>query len=224
MTSSQNSKAASLRSCLLTAAGLALLVSSGCSSGAKPNVGEARSASDGGSAHLDAMCIGERIEKPPESFHYFFKSTDASGSVAREADITPQTMDITTTDNSGSHSYHGVRSDENSWNRAMLSLSSLSITAMAARLDSLNGTSAITAQGAEAMNGYQTTKYSFDSTSGKSSDQKQFETLFGPGSFDKGTIWMGQDGCAVKLLLDEGIWQTNGSIQKRHYEMARSKK
>jgi hypothetical protein len=51
-----------------------------------------------------------------------------------------------------------------------------------------------------------------------------FATLFGPGSYEKGTVWMGQDGCVVKLVLDEGIWQTNGAIEKRHFELARSRK
>ncbi len=35
---------------------------------------------------------------------------------------------------------------------------------------------------------------------------------------------MGADGCAVKLALDEGIWQENGGVNKAHYEMARIKK
>lgn len=212
-----------LRRSLAAVAALALLAGSGCTSSGKSEGADARGANSGG-GHIDVMCIGDRINAPTESFRYSYKYADASGSVEDAADVTPQTLDITITDKSGSHSYHGVRSNEASWNGAVLDLSNLSITAMSARLDSLNGTSSIVSQGAQAMNGYPATKYSIDTTSANSSDRKTFETLFGPGSFEKGTIWMGQDGCVAKLVLDEGFSQMNGGVEKRHYEMARTKK
>jgi hypothetical protein len=79
------------------------------------------------------MCIGDRINNPPESFHYSYVYTDASNSVDKEADITAQAMDIMIKDKSGSHSYHGTRSDETSWDRVVLDLSGLNITTMSAR-------------------------------------------------------------------------------------------
>jgi hypothetical protein len=212
-----------LRGSLAAVVALALLAGSGCSSSAKSGGAAAQDAGSGG-GHIDVMCIGDRINSPTESFHYSYKYTDASGSVEKEADITPQAMDITITDGSGSRNFHGVRSNEASWNGAVLDLSGLNITALSARLDSLNGTSSIASQGAQAMNGYSATKYSIDTTSANSSDQKTFKTLFGAGSFEKGTVWMGQDGCMVKLVLDEEFSQTNGGVEKRHYEMARIKK
>ena len=150
--------------------------------------------------------------------------TDASTQVDKEADITAQAMDISIKDKSGSRSYHGTRSDEASWDNAVLDLSGLNITTMSARLESLNGTSAIVNQGTDAVNNYNATKYAIDTTNANSSDRQKFETFFGKGSFEKGTAWMGADGCAVKLVLDEGIWQTNGAINKVHYEMARVRK
>ena len=98
-------------------------------------------------------------------------------------------------------------------------LSGLNITGMSARLGSLNS-SAVTSQGAESVNGYSTTKYAIDTTSADSTDKQTFETLFGKGSFEKGTVWIQADGCAVKLVLDEGLQQTDGSVKKAHYEMA----
>jgi len=163
--------------------------------------------------------MGDRIDNPPGPYHYSYKYTDWSGSTDKEADITPQKMDITIQDKSGSHSYHGVHSDEASWNSAILDLSGLNITGMSARLGSLND-SAVTSQGAESMNGYSTTKYVIDTTSASSTDKQTFETLFGKGSFEKGTVWIPADGCAVKLVLDEGLQQTDGSVKKAHYEMA----
>lgn len=206
--------------------GLVLVTAPACNSGSALKDAQARAsvASDKGSTHIDVMCVGDRISNPPESFHYSYKYTDDAGSVEKEADITPQAMDITIKDKAGSHSYHGVRSDEAIWNAAVLDLSGLGITAMSARLGSLNGTSAIVGQGAEAVNGYNANKYSLDTASANSSDQQQFTTLFGKGSFEKGTIWVPSDGCAVKLVLDEAMSQTNGSVNKAHYEMARIKK
>jgi hypothetical protein len=215
---------ACVRSGICMLAGLVFLVSCGCSSGAKSGSADQDSASSDSGGQIDVMCIGERINNPTESFHYSFKYADASGAMIQEADITPQAMDITSTDSSGSRRYHGVRSDQASWDRGVLNLSRLSITVMAARLNSLNGGSALVKQGNESLNGYQTSKYSIDTASANSADQKQYGILFGPVSFEKGAIWMGQDSCVVKLVLDEGISQPNGSVEKRHFEMSRSKK
>jgi hypothetical protein len=168
--------------------------------------------------------MGDRIDNPPETFHYSYKYADASGSVVKEADITPQTIDIVIQDHSGAHKYHGVRSDEASWSSAVLDLSSLNTTVLSARLDSLNGTSAIVQQGAEAINGYSATRYAIDTKGANTSDKNKFETFFGKGSFEKGTVWMADDGCVVKLVLDEGIRQANGGVNQAHYEMARIKK
>ena len=211
-----------LRRFLAAVAALSLVAASGCSSNAKSGT-DARDADSAG-GHIDVLCIGDRINNPQESFHYSYKYADTSGWLDDEADVTPQAMDITAKDKSSSHSYHGVRSNEESWNGAVLYLAHLNITGMSARLDSLNGTSSIVSRGTESMNGYSTTKYSIDTASANSSDKNTFETLFGKGSFEKGTVWMGQDGCAVKLVLDEAIAQTNGSLNKSHYEMARIKK
>ena len=198
-----------------------LLITMACNSGSA-----SRSAQDKGSpakstdAHVDLLCVGERINNPPEAFHYSYKYSGAAGSVDNEADITPQAMEITQTNNTGTHSYHGVRSDETSWNSAVVDLSSLRFTGLSARLDSLNGTSSLTRQGAESLNGYNTTKYAIDTTRANPSDQEQFQTLFGKGSFEKGTIWVPADGCAVKMDLDEAIVQNDGTVDKGRYELA----
>ena len=201
--------------------GLGLIVTSGCnSSPASKNVVDAK---DGGGNQVDVLCVGDRINNPPESFHYSYRYADMSGSAQKDADITPQVMDITIKDKSGSHSFHGVHSNEASWNSAVMDLSNLNMTAMSSRLDSLNQTSAIVRQGSEPMNGYNTTKYSIDTANASSSDRQQFETLFGKGSFEKGTAWVPADGCVAKIVLDEAV-QINGSLNNAHYEIERIKK
>jgi hypothetical protein len=131
-------------------------------------------------------------------------------------------MDIIIKDKSGSHTFHGVRSDEGSWNGAVLDLSHLNITAMSARLNALKS-SAIVQQGRESINGYDTAKYSIDTGSANSSDRQEFETLFGKGASEKGTAWMAPDGCVAKFTLDETIVRGD-ALNKAHYEMARVKR
>jgi len=203
-----------------------LLATFACTSHSAKNAEDETSATESNSAAsaISVMCMGDRISNPPESFHYSYKYSDAADSIEQQADITPQSMDITAQDNSGTHSYRGTRSDDVSWNNAVLDLSSLRITGMSARLDSLNRTSSISRQGSESINGYQAIKYSIDTAGAHSSDQETFATLFGQGSFEKGTIWTSDDGCVVKLILDEGLRQTDGSVKKAHFEMARIRK
>lgn len=205
---------------------LALVTMSACTSGssAKDAGGRATAAnSSTADAHINILCIGDRINAPSEAFHYSYKYTDANGWVEDEADITPQSMDITIKDKSGPHTFHGERSNEASWNSAVVDLSHLNITGMSARLDSLNDSSATVLQGRESMNGYDTAKYSIDTGSANSSDRQKFETLFGTGASEKGTAWIAPDGCMAKLTLDETIMKGN-ALNKARFEIARAKK
>jgi hypothetical protein len=170
------------------------------------------------------MCIAERINSPVEAFHYSYKYADSSGWTNKEADITPKAMDITIKDKSGAHSYHGTREDETSWNEAVIDLSNLNITVMSARLGAISDGSAVSRQGPETVNGYEATKYTIDTSRANSADQQTFEALFGNGSFEKGMLWVPADGCAVKLVLDEGIVRANNNLDKAHFELDRIRK
>ena len=211
-----------LAQCLLLSAVFFVLIAfSACTSKSDSKTREQRAAtSESAGSHVDLMCIAERINNPPEPFHYSYKYNDASTSVSKEADITPQTMEITIKDQSGSHSFHGVHSDEVSWNSAVLDLSGLGLSAMMSRFDALNGTSAIVRQASESMNGYESTRYAVDTNSASAADQRTFAALFGTGAFEKGTVWVPADGCAVKLVLDERM-SFGGKLKDAHYELAR---
>lgn len=165
----------------------------------------------------------DRVDKPSESFHYSYKYASDTTWENYEADVTPASIDGTAKTPMGSASVHAVHSDSNGWDTAVLALSSLSFTALTGRLAALDGTTAITSQGAEQVNGFSATKYAIDTAHASASDQQSLEALLGKGSFDKGTVWMGSDGCAVKVMLDEG-WPIDNHLQKRHYEIARIKK
>lgn len=215
MTSCAGFQSPLLRRALLAATALALLAG-GCSSTANSSSPGGESTTGAGN-RIDLNCIGNHIENPPESFHYSFKST--VGSVDKEAEITPQSMDITIQDKSGSHKYHGVRSDDASWNNAVLDLSASGLTSMTARIASIKDKSSVASAGAESMNGYQTTKYSIDTTRANPSDLRAYEAFYGSSSYEKGAIWTTADGCPVKLFLDEATKQANGSVDKLHFEI-----
>lgn len=210
----------------LVAAALVLLAADGCGSSANSAGGDEKSLMSSGPSNsgIDMNCIGDHVEHPPESFHYSFKSSDGQYTVDKEADITPQRMDITIQENSGSHSYHGVRSDSDSWNSAVLDLSGLGFTSMAAMISFIKDSSSLKQTGTESVNGYSATRYSIDTAGANSSDRKTFGTMFGPGTYEKGDIWVAAQGCPVKLLLDEGRQQANGTVKKLHYELALVKK
>jgi hypothetical protein len=203
-----------------------LYFGSGCSSSTKSADAKEQSAASKRDAgqKVDINCLGSHLENPPESYHYSFKSSDGKNAVDKEADITTQTMDITIQDNSGSHKFHGDRAKEGSWDSAMMDLTGSGLTVMTARVAFIENTSALRRIGDEPMNGYSTTQYSIDTMSGNASDAQTFRTMFGAASYDKGTVWVGADGCPVKLILDEVTQQNNGSIDKYHFEIAVSKK
>jgi hypothetical protein len=76
-----------------------VIVVPACNSSKRAEKGDAdsgmASASDDSAAHIDILCVGERINNPPEPFHYSYKYSGSSGSIDNEADITQQAMDIT---------------------------------------------------------------------------------------------------------------------------------
>ncbi len=207
-----------LRRGLAATAALVLLTTCGCRSHSQSGT-QARSGAD---AHLHVGCILDRVEKPTESFHYSYKYEDPSTWHDYEADVTPLSIDGIVKEPGSATAVHAKRSDDTEWGSAVLSLSSR-ITALTGHLAGIDGTSAVISRGADNVNGYSASKYAIDTASANTADQRAYTTLFGPGSFEKGTIWMGHDGCAVKVVFDEGV-SIDSSIQKRHYEISRTLK
>ena len=198
-----------------------LLIGAACKSSVKgTNLDEKPSATlNAGNANINMNCLGDRLENPPEAFHYSYKWQRGTDSVDKEADITPQSMEITINDKTGTHAFHGIHSDSTSWNRAILDLSGSGMTAMIARVAFIKDNSAITRVDAEKVNGYDATKYSIDTTAANASDKQTYAAMFGSSSYEKGTIWATDDGCPVQLVLDEAS-QGSNSVDTAHFEIA----
>jgi hypothetical protein len=202
-----------------------LLIGAACKSSVKgTNLDEKPSGTlNAGNANINMNCLGDRLENPPGVFHYSYKWQSGTDSVDKEADITPQSMEITINDKIGAHSFHGIRSDSTSWNRAILDLSGSGMTAMIARVAFSKDSSAITRGYTEKINGYDTTKYSIDTTAANTLDKQTYAAMFGSSSYEKGTIRATDEGCPVQLVLDEASQRSN-SVDTAHFEIAMVRK
>jgi len=211
---------------LLAAAVSVLLFAIGCSSPAKSTVGDNKSPGNTSAeaAMIDVNCIGDRIANPSDSFHYSFKAIGEQSTVDKQAEVSPQTIDVTIQQAGRAHSYHGTKSNPSSWDSAVLDLSGSGLTVMIARLGFIKDTSSLKHADDGTVNGYEAAHYSIDTANANSSDRKTFEAMFGSGSYDKGDIWVAAEGCPIKLVLDEAAQQPNGSVAKTHFEVNFTKK
>jgi hypothetical protein len=170
---------------------------------------------------IDLNCVMDHIQNPPEAFHYSYLK-QSSNPVEEQADITPQTIDGSFKNSSAARPLHGVRSDPQSWQSAWSGL--MGISSMSSAIAVIRSSSAITRQGSEKMNGYDTVKYSIDTVHADPVEQGLYRTVFGAGGFEKGTAWVTSEGCPVKLVLDEELHGNNGNVENVHYEVAMTRK
>lgn len=172
--------------------------------------------------NLDLNCVFDSIQKPTEAFHYSYHKTDPDNPVEEDADVTPQTIDGSFKNNSGTHPIHGVRTDQQSWQMAYSGL--MGVSGMSSTIALVRNGSAVQKEGNEQVNGYQTVKYSVDTSRADSVEQSLYKSTLGDGGFEKGTWWVNAQGCPVKLSLDTETHLNNGNVQKTHYEIAMVKR
>ena len=126
--------------------------------------GNGAATTSGANPGIDLNCLFDRVQNPPEAFHYSFTHDSGSAFVAEDADLTPQQIDGTLKDRSGAvtKTFHGVRSDPAGWQAAWSNLTAVSSASSTFAL--VRGTDATVRQGEEQVNGYDTVKYSIDTT------------------------------------------------------------
>lgn len=219
------------------AAALFLLIASGCNgksdsggktagdrrSGATPER-NAAAAPANANPGIDLQCVMDRIQNPPESFHYSYKKV-SSNPVHQEADITPQSIEGFRVDIDGQpHPLHGARSDPQDWQAAWSGL--MGISGMSSAIAIVNHSSAMKREGeGEQVNGYKTIRYSIDTARFNATERQILEPAIGPGGFEKGDAWVTLEGCPVKLALDDEMHKKDGSLlEKIQYEEAIVKK
>ena len=178
----------------------------------KTSVSAANSTPDPG---IDLNCVADHIQNPPEAFHYSYNK-ESSNPVHEEADITPQTIDGNRGIDNFASSFHGHRSDAESWQGAWSNLTGIS--GMASSIAIVNHSSATVRETPEPMNGYDTMRYSIDTARGNSAELGLYRSILGTGGFEKGAAWVTPQGCPVKLVLDSEMHLRDGSVDKVHYE------
>ena len=176
---------------------------------------------------LNLNCVYERLQNPPESFHYVYKKTTSDGAaVYQEADVTPQAIDGSRAQPDGSpQPIHAVHSDPQGWQAALAGLTGIS--GMSSTVSTINHNSAMQRESdGGQVNGYQTIHYSIDTARWDETTRKILgDFALGPGGYDKGDAWVTADGCPVKLTLDDEMHKKDGSfLEKVHYEEEMVKK
>lgn len=177
-----------------------------------------------GNPGINLQCVMDRIQNPPEAFHYSYQKV-SSNPVHQEADITPQTIDGFRVDIDGQQQpLHGVHSDPQGWQSAWSGL--MGISGMSSAIAIVNHNSAMKREGdGEQVNGYKTIRYSLDTVRFNATERQILEPTMGPGGFEKGDAWVTSEGCPVKLVLDDEMHKNDGSLlEKIHYEEAMVKK
>ena len=176
---------------------------------------------------IDLNCVYDRLQNPPESFHYAYKKTVSDGSkVDQEADVTPQAIDGFRAQPDGSRQpIQAIRSDSQSWQSALAGLTGIS--GMSSTVSTFNHNSAMQRESdGGQVNGYQTIHYSIDTARWDATTRQMLGNFaLGPGGFDKGDAWVMADGCPVKLVLDDEMHNKDGSLlESIHYEETMVKK
>ncbi len=162
----------------------------------------------------DLNCVYERLQNPPDSFHYTYKHNE----VAWEADVTPSTIDGTRTAPEGVRPIHGVRSDTDSWHGAWMNLSAISGVSSTFAL--VRNAESNVRESTEMANGFDTIRYSVDTTRSGSVEAGLYRATLGPGGSEKGTVWVTAHGCPVKFALDVEMHSNDGRVERDHYEEA----
>jgi hypothetical protein len=176
---------------------------------------------------INLNCVYDRLQNPPESFHYVYKKTVSdSSNVDQEADVTPQTIDGFRGQSDGSRQpIHAMRSDSQGWQSALAGLTGIS--GMSSTVSTFNHNSAMQRESdGGQINGYQTIHYSIDTARWDDTTRQMLGGFtLGPGGSDKGDAWVMADGCPVKLVLEDEMHKKDGSLlEKVHYEEAMVKK
>ncbi len=166
---------------------------------------------------INLQCAADRIQKAPAPFHWSFKKTVTPDTNADwEADITPDAIGGTLIDISGTREIHGSRSDQTSWNTAVLVLTGPLPASTFALVDN---SSATVRTKTDEVNGENTVVYTIDTSRDSPAEASLIRTFLGPNGFVKGAAWVTHQGCPVKFVVDVEQHNRDGTAQKEHYEL-----
>lgn len=216
--------------------GLVALMLAGCGSHSEPSHQTARektppapaSAQPSFSDLADAMdCLADELTAPQQSFHYSFKRSEGGWTHQVEADFTPDSVEgrsthteITTGKPGVTNDVNAKRADAEQWNAAVRPIAIISHNF------GMKDMYGVRKEGGESMNGYDTTKYSFNSAYMSVADQAAYARIIGAKDYGfMGNAWVSNDRkCMVKFDSTFHENALNGNTVDDHIEVSFTKR
>jgi hypothetical protein len=168
---------------------------------------------------LADLCLPSMAKSPSRPFHFSTVKTSDAGTYASEADISQQTMDVTSRNSTGTITNHYPRSA--GWDSAIAPL------VLAGPGRELNMAKfAVKSLGPETVNGFDTIKYAVDTTHEDPLDKAGYLAGMNVKDYNiVGTAWLTKDtGCILKYDIDFEMDGKDGKVSKTHYEGAITKR
>jgi hypothetical protein len=209
---------------LIVGAIVLVTVAIGCHSRSSGTGGEFGSQSPPGDQALQSdlapgtadFCQETMSKDPTVPFH--FSSVRAqqgtNDTISVEADVSPQTIDLTNRSPVGTTTNHYRRADKTGWAAAVTRMA-MSSPWMDRNMAKFN----ISRMGPEKVNGFQAIRYAVDTRNDPSNKQGYLQAM-GLKNYDiVGSLWLTEDtGCILKYAIDDTDYSKNGAVTKIHYE------
>ena len=187
---------------------------------AKEKAAEVRSEVQESVPDLDKAerCMVGMMRDPKEAFHLStMRKDDTAPPFTSEAEFTSETVEGTTNWVTGTQKVSSMHSDVNAWG--------LAINSLTMRVSTVNGDfrmaqPTVVAAGADAVNGYDTVKYDFDTERLLDADKARIAvTLLAKDFSVVGSAWVTKDTrCMVKFVSDSKYTSKGGKAGADHLE------
>jgi hypothetical protein len=164
-------------------------------------------------------CMEGMMRDPKEPFHLStMRKDDTAPPFTSEAEFTPETVEGTTSWGTVQKTQvSSVHSDANAWG--------LAINSLTMRVSTVNGDlriaqPTVVAAGADAVNGYDTVKYDFDTERLPDAEKARIAvTLLAKDFSVVGSAWVTKDTrCMVKFVSDDKSTSKSGMVGATHLE------
>jgi murein L,D-transpeptidase YcbB/YkuD len=165
-------------------------------------------------------CMEGLMRDPKEAFHLStVRKDDTAAPFTSEAEFTPETVEGTTNWGTGQKAQQvsSVHSDVNAWG---LAVNSLTMRVSTVTGDFRIAQPTVVAAGADAVNGYDTVKYDFDTERLPEAEKARIAVTLLAKDFNvAGSAWITKDTkCMVKFVSDDKSTSKSGMAGATHLE------
>lgn len=167
---------------------------------------------------MTSECDLAMIRNAPAPFHLSFKKSTTQQNFAWEADVTSAGIEGTATVNGQTNPIHAARAEDP--HSVDMQATMLVMPMMFQELNMAKDGAATLPVGQESVNGYDTIKYTVDTTKLTAMDKAGWTAGMNAKDYNiTATAWITRDtGCMVKFNGDFEVDNKDGSVDKTHYE------